>query len=1196
MLVAVAGVACGGSSTPRVPTAFDADAVAPLIAGASSDPRLRLSGIDPRLPTTFGGAVTSFDARRGGPRFVWTREPAPESLDVTAAMRKRGATTAAGVAALGHVVRNAGRWGLDGAALATVSVAHVIDTGHGAIVARLVQRVDGIEVARTRLAVVMDRDLELVALSGGLHPRAEAGLPRTIPLAARDSLELAFDDAGIVGHTWTPAPDRAGYQRFTAPGVTGHARAKRSLFPIGTQLVPAWSTEVAGARHAFAADGRMLFRGSLTNDAVFSYRVWAEPTGDRRFLDGPQADHTPHPTGAPDGFDPPFIAPSLVTIDGFNVNPQNTFDPWLPAGATTTQGNNVHAYADVDFDDGPTDDDIRPVPTLPGVFDYTYDTAAEPDGTVTQQMAAVTHLFYVNNWLHDYFYDSGFTEATGNAQLSNFGRGGAEGDPLLVEAQDFGFTDNAFMLTPGDGASPKMELGIFTAPVGGPPRDSSLASHIVAHEWGHYIHHRLVDISSIQSGSMGEGWGDFIALLSTLRETDDLDGTFGMGAYPLRSYTDDAAYFGLRRYPYSTDFTKSPLTFRFVQSGVVLPAGIPTSDIGFLQGSDNWEVHNSGEIWCAMLWEGLVALVKDSKPPVSRFTFDEARRRFADYVVGGMAAAPVEPTYLEQRDAILAVARAADEADFVLLANAFARRGFGNGAVAPDLNSLDGSGVVESFIVTGALDITALRIVDDAASCDGDGFLDAGETGQVQVTVRNAGAAGLANVSISVASATAGVSFPSGVTTVLGPLAVGESATVSIAIELAELPVPVGDATVTVTATDASAAITSVQRATTATTNIDVTPDASAADTFEHEPFVWTASAAGFVREADPNLQTTLVRVRVAPSGDHTLQTPALQVLAGANLVLAFKHRHEFGDTFTFTADDGGVIEISTNGVDWVDVDVFANPGYDNTITGTGNVLANRAGYTARNPEFPAFTERSIDLGTGFGGATVFLRFRAGGDGVGDPSVWEIDDVIIGGIANTPFPAPQPETGSCLPGARPIADAGENFSVPSGGDGMLDGSGSNDPDGGALTFAWTQLTGPTLVLSSPTTAQPTFTAPVTQQDRFARFQLIVRDSDNRPSVPSAVTVRILAEVIVDGAPDGSPDAAVSSPDAPMIDQPDAGETPEATSFVSHGGGCAASGESEAWLLGVLVLGLSRRGTRRSIPSRPARCSSWRTAR
>ncbi|MBE7451697.1 MAG: hypothetical protein HS111_23235 [Kofleriaceae bacterium] len=48
-----------------------------------------------------------------------------------------------------------------------------------------------------------------------------------------------------------------------------------------------------------ARNGRVLDQANLTVDAEFDYRVWAEATGDRRPLDGPVADYSPHPTGAP---------------------------------------------------------------------------------------------------------------------------------------------------------------------------------------------------------------------------------------------------------------------------------------------------------------------------------------------------------------------------------------------------------------------------------------------------------------------------------------------------------------------------------------------------------------------------------------------------------------------------------------------------------------------------------------------------------------------------------------------------------------------------------------------------------------------------------------------------------------------------------------------------------------------------------
>ncbi|MBS1118916.1 MAG: Extracellular elastinolytic metalloproteinase precursor [Deltaproteobacteria bacterium] len=1135
------------------------------------------------------GAVASMDPRRGSPRFVWTRDDAPPQVLVMPAHRRRGATNAAGVAALWHLDHHAERWGLDAAALAGVEVAHVHDTGRGAIVVKLKQRVDGIEVMRTSLAVVMDRELKLVALSGGLHPaaRQSANAAETLQLGARDAVERALADAGAARPALIPMPDHAGYQRFAAAGLVMPGRVKQVLYPVGLQLVPAWVTEVGireanrrieGYRHVFAADdGRLLYRAGLTDDAAFQYRVWADATGDLRPQDGPQGDYTPHPTGIPDGFDPPFVAPSLLTVDGLNTRPGGGSDPWLPAGATSTIGNNVDAYADIDSQDGFSAGDVRATTTAPGIFDRVYDINAEPDASAAQRMAAVTQQFYVTNWMHDYFYDSGFTEAAGNAQTSNLGRGGLGGDVLHAEGQDGSGTNNANMFTPGDGQSPVMQMFVFDAAQGGVRRDGTIDDHIIEHEWGHYIHHRLVDCGSIECGVMSEGWGDAMALFQSIRPADDLNGTWGMGAYPLRSFTANSAYFGIRRYPYSIDLAKSPLTYRFMRNGVAMPVGPAFSDVDFLQGGDNYEVHNAGEIWCAMLWEGVIAMIKQSQAPTPRMTFDEARRRYADYLVAGMIASPVEPTFTEQRDAILAAAGAADPTDFILLANAFARRGFGSGAVSPSPNSFDGAGLVESFAVTGTLDMVSATIEEDVASCDGDGILDVGETGRVIIVVRNVGASTLAGPTVSLSSTTSGVAFPGGASTTIGSIAPFATRSASVAIRLDEAQVLVPRIVLSIGISDASAALTSLTRSTSAAVNLDITPVASTTESFEEEALVWTASASGWARTLDPGT-TNIASVKVTSGGDHTLQTPALQVTAGSDLTLLFRHRFRFALS-PVGPEDGGVIEISTDGTVFTDIATIANPGYISTVTGSGNPLAGRLAFTGKNPATPSFDAVSVNLGPSFGGQTVFLRFRAAGATQVSNSQWEVDDVSIGGLTNQPFPLVSTETGSCLAGARPIADAGLDISVASDAVGALDGTASTDPDGGALTFEWNQLSGQTTTLSSTSVAQPTFTAPHTEVNRIVRYQLVVRDPDGRVSAPAEVRVTVLGTNGPDAGVDGVPDASV--PDAPPELMPDAAVGPDAGGNPLEGGsgGCCDAGSDPRGgvLLGLgLLLVLRRR--------------------
>src|SRR6185503_14205479 len=96
--------------------------------------------------------------------------------------------------------------------------------------------------------------------------------------------------------------------------------------------------------------------------------------------------------------------------------------------------------------------------------------------------------------------------------------------------------------------------------------------------------------STTQCGGESEGWGDFNATLMTVRAADDItSGTFALAIYASDAF-GDAGYFGIRRYPYTRDFSKNGLTFKHLANGVALPPGPQNS-----AASDNWEVHNAGE-------------------------------------------------------------------------------------------------------------------------------------------------------------------------------------------------------------------------------------------------------------------------------------------------------------------------------------------------------------------------------------------------------------------------------------------------------------------------------------------------------------------------------------------------------------------------------------------------------------------------
>ncbi len=225
-----------------------------------------------------------------------------------------------------------------------------------------------------------------------------------------------------------------------------------------------------------AADGTLLFRRNQTADAAFSYRVFAEPDGANLPLPGPQGRSAfPHPTGTPDGYQAPLQPGSLITLQNA---PFSKNDPWLLPGATRTLGNNVDAFADGFSPNNfnppaidecnltlPVNGDLHACTSSASTFDFIYDMNQAPAVSRAQVMAGVTNLFYMVNYLHDWYYDAGFDEAAGNAQTSNYGRGGIASDSIIAQTQDFSGTNNANMSTPADGQRPIMRQFLWNSSI-----------------------------------------------------------------------------------------------------------------------------------------------------------------------------------------------------------------------------------------------------------------------------------------------------------------------------------------------------------------------------------------------------------------------------------------------------------------------------------------------------------------------------------------------------------------------------------------------------------------------------------------------------------------------------------------------------------------------------------------------------------
>lgn len=216
--------------------------------------------------------------------------------------------------------------------------------------------------------------------------------------------------------------------------------------------------------------------------------------------------------------------------------------------------------------------------------------------------------------------------------------------------------------------------------------DGSLDNGIIAHEYAHGISNRLTGdgnglcLSPINSNEqMGEGWSDFIALILTMKPTDNANIARGMGTY---AYSQDIDGSGIRLAKYSPDFSINNFTY-----GKTNGMELPVSFFGFTLGSTP-NVHSIGFIWATMLWDLTWKYVeKYGYNNIVTADKNSGTAKVLQLVMDGMKLQKCNPSFIDGRDAILA----ADEAqtggvDKCMIWNTFAKRGLGVNASPGGLN------------------------------------------------------------------------------------------------------------------------------------------------------------------------------------------------------------------------------------------------------------------------------------------------------------------------------------------------------------------------------------------------------------------------------------------------------------------------------------------------------------------------------
>ncbi len=133
---------------------------------------------------------------------------------------------------------------------------------------------------------------------------------------------------------------------------------------------------------------------------------------------------------------------------------------------------------------------------------------------------------------------------------------------------------------------------------------------------------------------MGEGWSDFASLWLYQKPSDGKYDAYPVGNYVLGWPPDGP---GIRRYPYSFDMNIDPLTLGNYNGGY-----------------PNNEVHNAGELWASVLWDINWLLIDRRGYDPDLYNGTAGNNLAMRLILEGMKLTPLNPTFIDGRDAILA--------------------------------------------------------------------------------------------------------------------------------------------------------------------------------------------------------------------------------------------------------------------------------------------------------------------------------------------------------------------------------------------------------------------------------------------------------------------------------------------------------------------------------------------------------------
>jgi hypothetical protein len=641
----------------------------------------------------------------------------------------------------------------------------------------LEQQIDGVPVFRGEIKAGFTKDNEIIRVINNLAPGVEYnsvsknfGEPLQAVNHAARHINVDVSTLDLTVNETASDSNRTVFGRGDWATT-----AERMYFPTEPGIVvPAHRVLIWQPVNAFyvivdANTGTMLWRKNITEDQTqaATYQVYRNSNAMIDVADSP-APLTPGPIDPALGTQGSLLTRANVTRIGNEAPYTFNNNGWITDGANVTDGNFNEAGLDRDGTQG-VDAPFPGDTACPGagcrVFTSTWNpppgNPAPGDAPLTAQAqrGAVIQMFYAMNWYQSEMYRLGFTEQAFNFQQDNFGRGGTGGDRVASEGQDSSGTNNANFSTPADGGRGRMQMFIFTGP--DPDRDGTSDVDIIIHEVTHGLSNRLhgnaSGLSTNMARGMGEGWSDFYAHAMLSEPSDPANGVYTTGGYNTLAITSGFTgnyYYGIRRYP------KAPLQFtggannkphnayRFSDINAGCATRFTNADFAFARGPIGSatcdQVHNTGEIWSSILWEVRHRMI-------TRLGWAEGNRKTLQWVTDGMKLAPLGPTLVTERNAILAAVQAsgtaADLGDFWA---GFAARGLGFSA---QVISASPANVVDGF------DLPQLGSGGSAEVTSGNNLIEPNECNTLNIPLSNNSAEAATGITAVLSTNTPGVTI-----------------------------------------------------------------------------------------------------------------------------------------------------------------------------------------------------------------------------------------------------------------------------------------------------------------------------------------------------------------------------------------------------------------------------------------------------